>query len=176
MQREQEITNLDRLKEEAANPFRTLRLFVYGAAGANAAVGGFTSLAQLAGSVGGAPKALPLDQVLQNIGVDFGVVAAAALLYNFDNQNKEKQVEAIAGRDATAAARTRNVLSKDDMAAREATLKALSVDIVVNEAGEKRPATVSEAMTGARQHVVFVAGEGAWVVKGRRGATTPRQH
>lgn len=37
-------TNLDRLKEESANPFRTFRLFVYGAAGANAGIGALTSV------------------------------------------------------------------------------------------------------------------------------------
>jgi hypothetical protein len=50
-------------------------------------------LAQLAGTLSDAPSALPLDQVTQNLGVDFGVVAAAAVLFSLDKAGQESQVE-----------------------------------------------------------------------------------
>lgn len=152
-----EMSNFDKLKEEAENPFRTLRLFLYGAAGANAAIGGFTSLAQLAGTLGDAPSALPLDQVTQNLAVDFGVVAFAAALYRFDT------AAAQVNRDAAAAsaqgAKTR--LSKDDMAAREAVLAGLPIEVVVGGAGETKRAAVAEVQAGAKQSVVVLAGDKA---------------
>eukprot|EP00614_Pseudopedinella_elastica_P031650 CAMPEP_0172616132 /NCGR_PEP_ID=MMETSP1068-20121228/62728_1 /TAXON_ID=35684 /ORGANISM="Pseudopedinella elastica, Strain CCMP716" /LENGTH=286 /DNA_ID=CAMNT_0013421469 /DNA_START=153 /DNA_END=1013 /DNA_ORIENTATION=+ len=148
-------TNLDRLKEEASNPFRTLRLFLYGAAGANAAIGGFTALTQLAGTLGEAPNAMPLDQVLQNIGVDFGVVAFAAALYKFETDSREIEIDS----QVEGEARAKTKLSKDAMKEREEMLGSLTVSVVTGEGGDMRAAPVSEIQSAARQNLVIVAGK-----------------
>lgn len=132
-------TNLDRLKEESANPFRTFRLFLYGASGASALIGGLTSCAQLAGTLGDAPAALPLATVATNLGVDFGVVAAAVALYRFENGERDAELADAARGDVLKKAPR---VSKAAMAQREAVLKDLSLTVTVDAAGDTKRATV----------------------------------
>jgi hypothetical protein len=132
-------TNFDRLKEESANPFRTFRLFLYGASGASALIGGLTSCAQLAGTLGDAPAALPLSTVVTNLGVDFGVVAAAVALYRFENANRDAELADAARSDVIKKAPR---LSKDAMSQREAVLKGLPLTVMVDDAGGTKRATV----------------------------------
>jgi len=132
-------SNFDRLKEESANPFRTFRLFLYGASGASALIGGLTSCAQLAGTLGDAPAALPLPTVVTNLGVDFGVVAAAVALYRFENANREAELADAARSDVIKKAPR---LSKEAMSQREAVLKSLPLTVMVDDAGGTKRATV----------------------------------
>ena len=67
-----------KLLQEAESPWRTVRKFIYGAFALSATVGGLTALTQLAAAVSKQPDALPLEQTIQNVVVDFGVVAACA--------------------------------------------------------------------------------------------------
>ena len=145
-------TNYDRLKAEAENPFRVLRRFLYGAAGANAALGGFIALTQLGGTLGNAPSALPLTQVGTNLAVDFGVVGLALVAFKFDS---EGSVVAVAPElEARAAAK----LTEDEVEARAAMLGTLPISVVATEAGEVREAAVGDAMALGGQHVVIVCG------------------
>lgn len=127
-----EISAQDRLKAEAADPFRTLRLFVYGASGASASIGLLTSAAQLAGALNNAPAALPLDQVVQNVGVNFAVVAAAIVLYKFESDGQQEKIRQIASKGATSSIPR---LTKDDMVQREITMTALNVEVIVDAEG-----------------------------------------
>jgi hypothetical protein len=136
-------TNLDRLKEESANPFRTFRLFLYGASGASALIGGLTSCAQLAGTLGDAPQALPLATVVTNLGVDFGVVAAAVALYRFENGERDAELADAVRSDVLKKAPR---VSKAAMAQREAVLKDLPLTITLDVAGETKRATVNKAL------------------------------
>ena len=67
-----------KLLQEAESPWRTVRKFIYGAFALSATVGGLTALTQLAAAVSKQPDALPLEQTIQNVVIDFGVVAACA--------------------------------------------------------------------------------------------------
>ena len=65
-----------KLLQEAESPWRTVRKFIYGAFALSATVGGLTALTQLAAYQ--QPDAFPLEKSLQNVLVDFSVVAACA--------------------------------------------------------------------------------------------------
>ena len=70
-------SSLDKLRAEASNPFRTVRVFLYGSFALSATIGGFTALTQTAASVGAQPDALPLSQCLTNVAIDFRWVGLA---------------------------------------------------------------------------------------------------
>ncbi len=57
-----------RLRSEAEAPFRSLRLVLYGFSVVSASIGTLISIPQLIGALNGAPNALAVDNVLQNIG------------------------------------------------------------------------------------------------------------
>jgi hypothetical protein len=69
-----------RLKDEALHPFRGLRRFLYGAAAASGALGGFVFFAQvLAGR--------DLAHAIPNLGVQVGVVALMVWLLRRDRSS-----------------------------------------------------------------------------------------
>ncbi|CAM9481968.1 unnamed protein product, partial [Hapterophycus canaliculatus] len=121
--------NVDKLKAETKTPFRTIRIFVYGAFGVSALIGGITSLTQLAATLSEQPGALELQKVLINLLVDFGVMAAAAFCYNFETSQQEglEQVEA-ANREKRRKLRATKITS-DVNADRVTQLRALSVKV-----------------------------------------------
>jgi Low psii accumulation1 / Rep27 len=63
-----------RLRSEAEAPFRSLRLVLYGFSVVSASLATLISLPQLIGAVGGAPGALSIDTVLQNLAVNIGAI------------------------------------------------------------------------------------------------------
>jgi len=150
------------LREEAANPFRALRFFVYSASGASAAIGGLISLAQLAGSLAEAPNALPVETVTQNLAVNFGVVAAATVLWRLDAAGQEQTLRRFMAKDEES----KNRMSPEEEEAQAKLLGGLPVEVVVGfEAGStgedmvRRGATVKELGVDAKQHVVVIAGK-----------------
>lgn len=151
------LTTYDKLKEEAANPFRALRLFLYAAGGANALIGFLVSLTQLIGVVGDAPNHLPGETVAQNLAIDLGVVVAAILLYRYENASQEVGMQ----QKAEQQERNKNKIGKTDLLAREAELAELQLSVVVGGEGERRNAPVRDLQTQARQHIVVVAGKAA---------------
>jgi hypothetical protein len=75
-----------RLRSEAEAPWRSLRLTLYGFSVASAGMGTLISIPQLIGALGSAPGALPVEQVLQNIGINVGAVSIFAFLFSRDWQ------------------------------------------------------------------------------------------
>ncbi|CAM9723710.1 unnamed protein product, partial [Chrysoparadoxa australica] len=69
---------------EATAPWRNVRLFIYGSFALSSFIGGLTAAAQLAGTLGGAPNALPLKDALTNVGIDFGVLIACGVALKLD--------------------------------------------------------------------------------------------
>lgn len=81
-----------RLRGEAEAPWRPVRLVIYGFSMVSASVGALISLPQLIAAVGGAQNALPTDQVLQNVGINVGVVALCGYLFYKDKQAEKLQL------------------------------------------------------------------------------------
>lgn len=82
---------------------RPLRLVLYGFSVASAGVATLISLPQLAGALGGAPSALPLEDVLTNLGIDLGAVGLFAWLFSLDWAARERQIARL-GRESALAA------------------------------------------------------------------------
>lgn len=154
--------SLARLREEAANPFRSLRFFVYGSSAFSAGIGGLSSLAQLAGSLGGAKYALPLDQVLQNIGVNFGVVFVMGALWKFDSDGQQEERERISALFDRRNQVKRSKIPSSALKASEQQLQGLPLEVVVGE-DAMQSMTVKELQADAKQHVVVLAGNDAMV-------------
>lgn len=73
-----------RLRSEAEAPWRSLRLTLYGFSVASAGMGTLISLPQLIGALGGAPGALAVDTVLQNLAINLSAVGIFAFLFSRD--------------------------------------------------------------------------------------------
>ncbi|GFR43250.1 hypothetical protein Agub_g4311 [Astrephomene gubernaculifera] len=72
------------MRAEAEAPFRSLRLVLCGFFAASAGMGFLISIPQLLGALGGAPRALPLEQVGENLAIDAAAVALFAFLFRQD--------------------------------------------------------------------------------------------
>ena len=70
----------DRLKAEAAAPYRGLRKFIYIAFGASGFVGALVFLAQIAAGK-------EADAPLSNLALQFGVVALMVFLFRWDKKS-----------------------------------------------------------------------------------------
>ena len=146
-----------KLLQEAESPWRTVRKFIYGAFALSATVGGLTALTQLAAAVSKQPDALPLEQTIQNVVVDFGVVAACAYGAKVDGA-ADSGLEEDDGAPSTT-------IDDEAIAANLATLQKLEVTV----AGE-RVANVETLRTAANQAVVVVAGPSSVVDDALRDA------
>lgn len=73
-----------RLRSEAEAPWRSLRLTLFGFSVASAGMGTLISLPQLIGALGGAPGALAVETVLQNLAVNLGAVGIFSFLFSRD--------------------------------------------------------------------------------------------
>jgi len=133
-----------KLMQEAATPWRTVRQFVYGAAGFSASIGGITALTQLAAALTGQENALPLPQVAQNIGIDFGVVAVCL----FGNR-----VEEVASADIEVV-NPAMALAADDAAKRLGDLRSLRVAV----AAGAREADIAALQAQAGQAIIVLGG------------------
>lgn len=80
------------LRSEAEAPFRSVRLLLFGFSVVSAGVGFVVSIPQLIGALGGAPNALPRDDVLTNIAVNLGAVGIFSFLFNNDWEARKKQI------------------------------------------------------------------------------------
>ena len=147
-----------KLLQEAESPWRTVRKFIYGAFALSATVGGLTALTQLAAAVSKQPDALPLEQTIQNVVVDFGVVAACAYGAKVDGA-------ADSGLEEDDGATSTTTIDDEAIAANLATLQKLEVTV----AGE-RVANVETLRTAANQAVVVVAGPSSVVDDALRDA------
>lgn len=145
-----------KLLQEAESPWRTVRKFIYGAFALSATVGGLTALTQLAAYQ--QPDAFPLEKSLQNVLVDFSVVAACAY---------GAKVDGAADADLEEEDDAAPPPSIDDEAI--ATNLACLQKLRVTFAGEC-VADVETLRTAANQAVVVVAGPAAVVDDALRDA------
>ena len=143
---------IDRLTVESSNPFRKVRLFIYGGFAFSAGVGGLTALTQLAASVTGQPDALPISQACLNIAVDFGVVGACAFGFNVESKAEKVAEQAQAAQAKTTKAAP---LSSEDVAMRREQLSALPLELN----GEQGTVEEIQRKTG-RPLVVFAGSKG----------------
>lgn len=100
---DEKYSNLTKMRSEAQAPFRTARMFVFGAFAANAALGLSIATLQAVTKALGAPSAPPLDQSLQNIGIDLGAALFFGYLYKKDAENREKQMARISREERLSA-------------------------------------------------------------------------
>ncbi|KAK9817814.1 hypothetical protein WJX72_002596 [[Myrmecia] bisecta] len=80
------------LRSEAEAPFRSLRLVFYGFNTVSATVAFVITMTQLAGALGHAPNALPLNDVVQGIGIDVAAIVIFSLLLRGDLKARDKQI------------------------------------------------------------------------------------
>ena len=90
-----------------------------------------------------------------NLAIDFGAVAAFALLAKFDLDKKEELDERVEERIEKKKERKK---ATEGMKEREKQLGNLNLQIQVSGDGETREASVRELQAGARQHMIVVAG------------------
>lgn len=143
----------NKLVTESIAPWRTLRLFVYGAFGAGAFIGGLIN-----GSGAIAASASPefnLQTELVNIGIDFGIVVLMGVCAKFD---LDKQSE-LQGKVDEKIQRKKEMKSINKaMKGREAALQSLPLEITIGADGTTRSAKVADLQKGAKQHMIIVAG------------------
>ncbi|KAJ8602296.1 hypothetical protein CTAYLR_007850 [Chrysophaeum taylorii] len=140
-----------KLLQEASTPWRSVRLFFYGAFAFSAGVGLATALAQLAASATHQPGALPLSQSATNVGVDVAVVAACALGYRVDSR---AAADVVSEPDKKA-------LSAVEAAERTELLARLRVEVGTDD--NRREASLETLRTMAGQSVVVLGGPRAVV-------------
>lgn len=154
------------LQEEITSPFRGLRFFVYGAGFLGGSLGGLTALSQLLAGVGGAPSAPAVSQSLQNIVVDFGVVAAAVAGWNFDSKQKDAKTEAL----KLAQDRRTGQPDESKSAKKLEMLQQLEVMVPVDptqapEGAVGLKAKLGDLREGAQQNIVVFASSSSETVK-----------
>ena len=89
------FSNETKMRSEAQAPFRTARMFLFGAFAANATLGLGIATLQAVTKALGAPSAPPLEDSLQNMGVDLLCAAFFAFFYKKDAEGRDKQMARI---------------------------------------------------------------------------------
>mmetsp|Transcript_8573 Transcript_8573/g.12587 ORF Transcript_8573/g.12587 Transcript_8573/m.12587 type:complete len:357 (+) Transcript_8573:69-1139(+) len=144
-----------KLLSESIAPWRTLRLFLYASFGFGAFLGGLITLSGVAAFLSGARDDVDLNAEYLNLGIDFGAAIAFAVLAKFDidkgnelSDNVEKKLE------------RKKVQRKitNAMREREERLSRLTLNVRVSEGGDMQTATVDALQSGAKQHMIIVAG------------------
>jgi hypothetical protein len=145
----------DRLVTESIAPWRTLRLFLYGAAGSSALLGGFITLTGTIAALTGNRPDLDMSTQYQNLAIDFGAVAAFAFLFKYDTDQGAELNESV---QAKVERKKEQAQLVKGMRAREAQLKLLSLEIQVSVDGTTKEAIAGDLQLGAKQHMIIVAG------------------
>jgi len=147
-------TNMrSKLLTESIAPWRTLRLFLYGALGSGAFLGG---LINGSGAIAGsASPEFNLNTELLNLGIDFGAVALFAVLFRWDLSQQDELTGKV---DDRIELKKKQKVVKKGMKERESLMASLPLEIAVSTTGESRTALVGELQAGARQHVIVVIG------------------
>ena len=89
------FSNATKMRSEAQAPFRVARMFLFGAFGANATLGFGIAVLQAVTKALGAPNGPPLDQSLQNLGINLGCALFFGYLYKRDADGRDKQMARI---------------------------------------------------------------------------------
>mmetsp|Transcript_23695 Transcript_23695/g.68107 ORF Transcript_23695/g.68107 Transcript_23695/m.68107 type:complete len:333 (+) Transcript_23695:89-1087(+) len=142
-----------KLVTESIAPWRTLRLFLYGAFGSGAFIGG---LINISGAVAGSNSPdFNLNTELLNVGIDFGAVALFAFLAKFDI-DKQNELQSKVDQKIERKKEMKEV--SKSMKERESLLRSLPLEITVGNNGETTEALVGDLQKGAKQHMIIVAG------------------
>ena len=91
----EKFSNATKMRSEAQAPFRVARMFLFGAFGANATLGFGIAALQSVTKALGAPNGPPLDQSLQNLGINLACALFFGLLYKRDADGRDKQMARI---------------------------------------------------------------------------------
>eukprot|EP00879_Flechtneria_rotunda_P002914 GHRR01003131.1.p1 GENE.GHRR01003131.1~~GHRR01003131.1.p1 ORF type:complete len:309 (+),score=86.80 GHRR01003131.1:246-1172(+) len=145
------------LRSEAEAPWRSLRLVLYGFSVASAGVATLISIPQLIGAAAGAPGALQLIDVLQNLAINIGAVAIFAFLFSRDWKARDKQLARLAREEALASL---PVQLANNKRVKLADLQGLSRIVVV--AGTQQQ--VSDAIAAAEPYKEQLQRRGVFVV------------
>lgn len=145
-----------KLLSESIAPWRTVRLFLYASLGSGALVGGLITLSGVAAALSGARGDIDFNTEYLNLAIDFGAALALGVFFKLDfdkgaelNQDVERKLKKKKADKKIAQA----------MKARENTLSRLFLKIRVSEDGkETKEAPVSAVQSGAKQHMIIVAG------------------
>ncbi|KAK9845516.1 hypothetical protein WJX81_008419 [Elliptochloris bilobata] len=134
-----------KIRSEVEAPFRALRLVFYGFFAVSASVGALIATTQVIAAWNHAPSALPLNDVLQSLGIDLGAVTVFALLFRSDYKAREKQMARLGREEGLSALSLRLATGK-----RIKLAQLRSFARVVLVAGT--PAQVAAAMTAAEPY------------------------
>jgi len=143
----------NKLLTESIAPWRTLRLFLYGSLGSGAFIGGLIN-----GSGAIANSNSPdfnLQTELVNLGIDFGFVILMGFAARYD---LGKQSELQSKVDEKLQRKKEMKTVSKAMKERERVLQSLPLEITVGADGSTQTARVSDLQTGAKQHMIIVAG------------------
>jgi len=143
----------NKLLTESIAPWRTLRLFVYGAAASGAFIGGLINGSGAIAAMG-SPE-FNLQTELLNVGIDFGVVILMGVCAKFD---LDKQSELQGKVDEKIQRKKEMKVISKSMKERETALQSLPLEITVGAEGNTRTAKVADLQRGAKQHMIIVAG------------------
>ena len=91
----EKFSNATKMRSEAQAPFRVARMFLFGAFGANATLGFGIAALQSVTKALGAPNGPPLDQSLQNLGINLACALFFGFLYKRDADGRDKQMARI---------------------------------------------------------------------------------
>jgi len=90
-----QFSNNTKMRSEAQAPFRVARMFFFGAFGANATLGFGIATLQAVTKALGAPNGPPLDQSLQNLGINLACALFFGYFYKRDADGRDKQMARI---------------------------------------------------------------------------------
>jgi len=143
----------NKLVTESIAPWRTIRLFLYGALGSGAFIGG---LINISGAVAASNSPdFNLQTELVNVGIDFGAVALMGALAKFDLDKQSQLQEKV---DEKIQRKKEMKQVSKGMKEREKFLGTLPLDVTVSKDGDTQRAKVSDLQVGAKQHMIIVAG------------------
>lgn len=145
----------DKLLAESIAPWRTLRKFLYVAAGSGALLGGLITLTGAIAALNGARADLDMNTEYLNLAIDFGAVAVFAVAFKFDS-DKGAELD-VSVKEKVEKKKEQKKVAKS-MRAREAKLKDLMLTIQASTDGDTMDAKVGDLQTGAKQHMIIVIG------------------
>eukprot|EP00568_Trieres_chinensis_P014703 CAMPEP_0183319488 /NCGR_PEP_ID=MMETSP0160_2-20130417/63810_1 /TAXON_ID=2839 ORGANISM="Odontella Sinensis, Strain Grunow 1884" /NCGR_SAMPLE_ID=MMETSP0160_2 /ASSEMBLY_ACC=CAM_ASM_000250 /LENGTH=370 /DNA_ID=CAMNT_0025485975 /DNA_START=147 /DNA_END=1259 /DNA_ORIENTATION=- len=145
-----------KLLSESIAPWRTVRLFLYASLGSGAFIGGLVTLSGVAAALSGVKGEVDMNTEYLNLAIDFGAAATFAFLFKYD---VDKGSELNTNVEAKLERKRRDKKLSEAMKARERTLQDLNLSVRVSADGKQtKEASVSALQTGAKQHLIVVAG------------------
>lgn len=156
-----ETSTRAKLKAEISSPFRKLRQFIYGAAGAAGALGTITSVPQLILALEGATEKGSVSDIALNIAIDLGAVITAVVLWDRESNAEKAKINQFQSKEQQLSAK----LSSEEISEREAFLGKLPVEILFSNSDENvtRIVSLNDLQAKGKQHAIIVTGSAAFV-------------